>query len=231
MFENYYKKSHFTKLWHFPTIFVLLKVTCLVTLFDRKLQVFKNSPKWTIFGIFIYLLSTQNVNVACFARNVEWDLSVICLDTRYFFRPLILVRIEGSRLVFAKDLHQFCSRESLEFLKLVLSFWRNFNSWGYWKMMPSSTYFLKEKASLLLRITLALIKLKWIVKASCFFFYIDGVFLPFPCVHYTNVAFCSKTFLFAKRTAAFFLEKRKWKSFKPFHSWRRRQNAFPCPSK
>ena len=33
-------------------IFVLLKLTCLVTLFDRKLQVFKNSPKWTIFGIF-----------------------------------------------------------------------------------------------------------------------------------------------------------------------------------
>ena len=29
-----------------------LKLTCLVTLFDRKLQVFKNSPKWTIFGIF-----------------------------------------------------------------------------------------------------------------------------------------------------------------------------------
>ena len=26
--------------------------TCLVTLFDCKLQVFKNSPKWTIFGIF-----------------------------------------------------------------------------------------------------------------------------------------------------------------------------------
>ena len=32
--------------------FVLLKLTCLVTLFDRKLHVFKNSPKWTIFGIF-----------------------------------------------------------------------------------------------------------------------------------------------------------------------------------
>ena len=31
--------------WHFPPIFVLLKLTCLVTLFDRKLQVFKNSPK------------------------------------------------------------------------------------------------------------------------------------------------------------------------------------------
>ena len=39
---------------------------CLVTLLDRKLQLFKNSPKWTIFGIF-------NVNVACFAHNVECD--------------------------------------------------------------------------------------------------------------------------------------------------------------
>ena len=57
--------------WHFPPIFDLLKLNCLVTLFDRKLQVFKNSPKWTISGIFIELLSTQNVNVARFARNVE----------------------------------------------------------------------------------------------------------------------------------------------------------------
>ena len=38
--------------WHFQSIFVLLKFTCLVTLFDRKLQIFKNSPKWTSFGIF-----------------------------------------------------------------------------------------------------------------------------------------------------------------------------------
>ena len=30
---------------------VLLQLTGLVTLFDRKLQVFKNSPKLTIFGI------------------------------------------------------------------------------------------------------------------------------------------------------------------------------------
>ena len=55
----------------FPPVFVLLKLTCLVTLFDRKLQVFKNSPNWTIFGIFNKLLSTQNVNVARFARNVQ----------------------------------------------------------------------------------------------------------------------------------------------------------------
>ena len=38
--------------WHFPPIFVFLKLTCLVTLFDRKLQIFKNSPKWTIFWHF-----------------------------------------------------------------------------------------------------------------------------------------------------------------------------------
>ena len=58
---------------HFPPIFVLLKVTCLVTLFDRKLQVFKKSPKWIIFGIFNQLLSTEIVNVARFARNIECD--------------------------------------------------------------------------------------------------------------------------------------------------------------
>ena len=58
--------------WHFPPIFVLLKFTCLATLFDCKLQVFKNSPKWTILGIFNQLLSTQNINVNV-ARNVEWD--------------------------------------------------------------------------------------------------------------------------------------------------------------
>ena len=57
--------------WHFSPIFVLLKLTCLVTLFVFKLKVFKNSPKLTIFGIFIELLSTQNVNVVRFARYVE----------------------------------------------------------------------------------------------------------------------------------------------------------------
>ena len=48
-------------------------MTCLVTLFDHKLTVFKNSPKLTIFGIFNELLSTQIINVARFARNVECD--------------------------------------------------------------------------------------------------------------------------------------------------------------
>ena len=48
-------------------------MTCLVTMFDRKHQVFKPSPKLTTFGIFNALLFTQNVNVARFARNVECD--------------------------------------------------------------------------------------------------------------------------------------------------------------
>ena len=74
MFENYSKCRIWTfQFWHFPTIFVLLKVDCLVTLFSYMLQVFKNSPKLAIFGIFDELLSTQNVNVARSARNVEWD--------------------------------------------------------------------------------------------------------------------------------------------------------------
>ena len=45
--------------------------TCLVTLFHYKIQCCLNLPKLTIFGIFNDLLSTQNVNVARFARNVE----------------------------------------------------------------------------------------------------------------------------------------------------------------
>ena len=59
----------FFEFWHFPLIFVLLTVTCLVTLLNRKFQAFKNSPKLTIFGIFYELLSTQNL--ARFAHNVE----------------------------------------------------------------------------------------------------------------------------------------------------------------
>ena len=59
------KMSHFNVL-----ILAFFTYFCLVTLFERKPQGFKNSPNWTIFGIF-NLLSTQNVIVARFARNVK----------------------------------------------------------------------------------------------------------------------------------------------------------------
>ena len=55
----------------FSTNYCPLKIDCLVTLFDIKLQVFKNSPKLNIFGVSDVLLSTQNVNLARFACNVE----------------------------------------------------------------------------------------------------------------------------------------------------------------
>ena len=41
----------FFEFGHFPPICVLLKVNCLITLFDRNLQVFKKAPKLTIFGV------------------------------------------------------------------------------------------------------------------------------------------------------------------------------------
>ena len=54
MFENCSKcRIWIFQFWLSQLIFVLLKVTCLVTLFDRKLQ--------PIFGIFHELLSTRNV--------------------------------------------------------------------------------------------------------------------------------------------------------------------------
>ena len=74
MFENHSKcRICILQFWYFPPIFVLLKVSCLVTLFDHKLVVLKNSPNSTIFGIFNELLSTQKVNGARFARSVECD--------------------------------------------------------------------------------------------------------------------------------------------------------------
>ena len=87
---------------HFPPIFVLIKMTCLVTLFDRKLQVFENSPKWTIFGIFNQLLSTQNVNVARFARKMLMDcwtkngFLAVCVSLQFhsLARILMLISLE-----------------------------------------------------------------------------------------------------------------------------------------
>ena len=38
------KMSQFFQFWHFLPIFGLLKLTCLVTLFDRERKVFKSSP-------------------------------------------------------------------------------------------------------------------------------------------------------------------------------------------
>ena len=60
-------------------------MTCLVTLFDRKLQVFQKLAKTDHFWyFFIELLFTQNVNVARFARNLEldFDFQAMCLRVK-----------------------------------------------------------------------------------------------------------------------------------------------------
>ena len=81
--KNYSKCRIWTiELWHFSPIFVLLKVTCLVTLFARKLQIFKNSPKLTIFGIFMnfcpFKMSHLIFPISAFSTNfwpIKSDLS------------------------------------------------------------------------------------------------------------------------------------------------------------
>ena len=89
LFENFPKCLVWIfQLWHFPPIFVLSKLTCLVTLFDHKLQIFKMNH----FGTFSDILFTQNVNVARFARNVEWDFlcnfESLCLCFVFLFSAL-----------------------------------------------------------------------------------------------------------------------------------------------
>ena len=70
MFENYSKcRIWILTFWHFPPIFVISKVTCLITLFDHV-----NGP---FLAFLINFLSTENVNVARFARNVECDFLAI----------------------------------------------------------------------------------------------------------------------------------------------------------
>ena len=83
VFENYSKcLILILEFWHFPPIFVLLKLTCLVTLFDRNLQVFQKLAKMDH-------LSTQNVNVARFARNVEWDF--FCYFQTPWVEPIVIL--------------------------------------------------------------------------------------------------------------------------------------------
>ena len=66
--------SHLTfPLLAFSTNFCPFKSDLSGTTFWLQASDFKNSPTLTIFGIFNELLSTQNVNVACFARNDECD--------------------------------------------------------------------------------------------------------------------------------------------------------------
>ena len=58
----------------FLPIFVLFKLTCLVTLFDRKLQAFKKLAKLTLFGIFYstFVRSICKRSSQCWMRLFLW---------------------------------------------------------------------------------------------------------------------------------------------------------------
>ena len=69
--ENYSKLSHF-EFWHFPLIFVLLKLTCLVTLIDCKIEVFKNLAKLIILAVPpIFVLLKMSCLVTLFDRKFQ----------------------------------------------------------------------------------------------------------------------------------------------------------------
>ena len=75
-FPDYFSlKSVIYDIWilAFSTDFRTIKIDLSGNTIWPQLQVFKNLPKLTILGIFNELLSMQNLNVARFARNVEWD--------------------------------------------------------------------------------------------------------------------------------------------------------------
>ena len=69
MFENYSK----CRILAFFTIFCTIKSDLSGNTVWPQASGFQKLAKLTIFGIFNELLSTQNENVARFARNVEWD--------------------------------------------------------------------------------------------------------------------------------------------------------------
>ena len=62
-------------------------------------QAFKNTPKWTIFGIFIWLLSTQNENVASLAMLNEtfaviFKQRALCSVIFVEIEPKFIIRLE-----------------------------------------------------------------------------------------------------------------------------------------
>ena len=80
-----------TVVWEaFSTNFYPLKFKCLVTLFDRKHHASKTCQNWSFLAFFHGILSTQNVNVARFARKVECDFicdfQTPCYPKNYNFR-------------------------------------------------------------------------------------------------------------------------------------------------
>ena len=73
MFENYSKcRILIFQFWHFPPIFVLLKVTCLVTLFDRKLQ----NETFLWFSNTVLCSGKSNLHLHCIFRATQSSFDI-----------------------------------------------------------------------------------------------------------------------------------------------------------
>ena len=106
--------------WQLSPIFVLLKLTCLVTLFDRKLQIFKNLPKW----------KRSSLRSQCWIRLFLWFSNTVLRDNfdyliRYkFFKPKLttifvskrreskVVMVLVSKTIFKRSHSSTISRET-----------------------------------------------------------------------------------------------------------------------
>ena len=108
MFENYYKMSHLN-FWilAFYTNFVPLKVTCLVILFDRKVQVFQ------ILNVECDFLG--NFQTLCNRVNLNRKVTKLCLS---FFRHFFMKSKPRFTLKFDKKLfmQSISDRRLLEFV-------------------------------------------------------------------------------------------------------------------
>ena len=63
----------------FPPIFVLLKLTCPVKLFDSKLQVFQNSLNWTIFWAFSGDFSSTKTDLSGLTINLWFSKTFLAI--------------------------------------------------------------------------------------------------------------------------------------------------------
>ena len=102
--QNYQKKSPFEtflnkntqclkitwniafEFWHFPSIFCLLKMTCLVKLFDRKLKFFQQFAKmnhfWHFWLTFVHSkCKRSSLRSQCWMRLFLWFSNTVNVDS------------------------------------------------------------------------------------------------------------------------------------------------------
>ena len=138
------KMSHLFGFWHFPPILVELKLTCLVTLFDRKVSGFQKLAKLNHFLAFLMNFcplkwKRSSLRSQCWMRLFLWFSNTVCPFRTIFvqhFRCIFNLGIRWHRVGILLRLHSlhvcFCHLDhslvhfTLPFLLylLLLLFWR-----------------------------------------------------------------------------------------------------------